>query len=64
MTLTGLLAQRIETKIRFLDMAGTCNTLVNNKGVGREGMVKEPMIAIDKPVPSTIMTLSKGVYGS
>ena len=58
MTLTGLLAQRAETKISFLDIAGTCNTLVNNKGVGREGRVKESMLAIDKSVPSPIITLS------
>ena len=44
-------------------MASTCNTLVNNNGVGREGMVKEPMLAIDKLVPSPIITLSEAVYG-
>ena len=54
----------VETEIRLLDMAGTCNTLINNKGVGREGMVKELMLAIDKPVLSPIMTLSEAVYGS
>ena len=45
-------------------MAGTCNTLVNNKGLGREGRVKESMLAIDKPVTSKIITLSEAVYGS
>ena len=43
-------------------MADTCNTLVNNKGVGREGRVKEPMLAIDKRVASPIITLSEAVY--
>ena len=38
-------------------MVGTCNTLVKNNGVCREGRVKEPMLAIDKPVPSPIITL-------
>ena len=54
--LTGLSTQRVETEIRFLDMTGTCNTLVNNKGVGKEGRVKELMLVIDKPVPSSIIT--------
>ena len=45
-------------------MASICNTLVNNKGIGREGRVKELMLAIDKPIPSPIITLSKAVYGS
>ena len=48
MTLIGLSAQRVETEIRFLDIASTCNTLVNNSGVGREVRVKEPMLTIDK----------------
>ena len=42
-------------------MAGTCNTLVNKKGVGREGMVKEPKLAIDKHVSSPIIILSEAV---
>ena len=40
-TLVGLSAQMAKTKIRFLDILGTCNTLVNNNGVGREVRVKE-----------------------
>ena len=36
--------------MRFLDIAGTCNTLVNSKGVGREVRVKELVLAIDKLV--------------
>ena len=63
-TLTGLSAQRAGIEIRFLEMASTCNTLVNNKGVGREGRVKEPMLAIDKLVPSLIIKLSEVVYDS
>ena len=42
--LIGLSAQRAEIEIRFLDMEITCNTLVNNNGVGREGRVKELML--------------------
>ena len=53
-----------KTEIRFLDIMGTCNTLVNNNGVGREVRVKESMLAIDKPIPSPIRTLSEVVYGS
>ena len=64
MTLVRLSAQRIETEIRFLDMAGTCSTFENNKGVGRDGREKEPMLAIDKPEPSPIITLSEAVHGS
>ena len=64
MTLIGLSAQSAEAEIKFLDIAGTCNTLVNNNGVGREVRVKEPMLAIDKLVPLSIRTLSKAVYGS
>ena len=45
-------------------MTSTCNTLVNNKGVGREGRVKEPMLVIDKLVPSPIITLPEVVYDS
>ena len=45
-------------------MASTCNTLVNSKGVGREVRVKEPMLAIDKPVPSPIRTRLKAVDSS
>ena len=45
-------------------MVDTCNTLVNNKGVGREGNVKEPMLAIDKLVPSPIITLLEVMYAS
>ena len=41
-----------------------CNTLVNNNGVGREVKVKEPMLAIDKLVPSLIITLLEVVYDS
>ena len=63
-TLIELSAQRAETAMRFLDFAGTCNTLVNSKGVGIEGRVKEPMLAIDKLVPSPIRTWSEAVYGS
>ena len=58
----------IDTKGRdrnkLLDIVDTCNTLVNNNGVGREVRVKEPMLAIDKPVPSPIGTLSNAVYDS
>ena len=58
----------IDTKGRdrnkLFDIVDTCNTLVNNNGVGREVRVKEPMLAIDKPVPSPIGTLSKAVYDS
>ena len=50
--------------MRFLNIAGTCNTLVNSKGIGREIRVKEPALAIDKPVPSLIITQSEAVYGS
>ena len=50
--------------MRFLDTAGTCTTLVNNNGVGREVRVKEAMLAIDKPIPSPIRTLSEAVYDS
>ena len=50
--------------MRFLDITGTCNTLVNSKGVGREVRVKEPMLAIDKHVPSPIRTRSEAVYDS
>ena len=50
--------------MRFLDIAGTCNTLVNIKGVGREVKVKKPMLAIDKVVPSPIRTQSEAVYDS
>ena len=63
-TLIGLSAQRVETEIRFLNIAYTCNTLVNNNAVGREVRVKEPMFAIDKPILLPIRTLSKAVYGS
>ena len=45
-------------------MAGTCITLVNNKGVGGEGRVKETTLAIDKPILSPIITLSEAVYDS
>ena len=45
-------------------MASTCNTLVNNNGVAKEGRVKEMMLAIEKLVPSPIITLLKVVYGS
>ena len=38
-------------------MVDTCNTLVKNKGVSREGNMKDPMLAIDKLVPSPIITL-------
>ena len=50
--------------MRFLDILGTCNTLVNSKGVGREVRVKEPMRTIDKPIPPPIRTWSEAVYGS
>ena len=42
--------------MRFLDIAGTCNTLVNSKGVGREVRGKKLVLAIDKHVPSLIRT--------
>ena len=58
------MAQRVEIDIRFLDIPCTCNTLVNNNGVGREVRVKEPMLVIDKPVPSPIRTLLEAVYDS
>ena len=50
--------------MRFLDIEGTCNTLVNSKRVGRKVRVKEPMLTIDKFVPLLIRTWSKVVYGS
>ena len=50
--------------MRFLDIGGTCNTLVNNNGVGREVRMKEAMLTIDKPIPSPIRTLLEAVYGS
>ena len=61
MTLIGLLAQMAETEIRFLDIACTCSTLVNNNGVGREVRVKELILAIAKPIPSP---MSEAVYDS
>ena len=64
MTLMGLLAQRVETEIRFLAMAGTCSTLEKSKGVGREVREKELMLAIDKPESSPMITLSEAVYDS
>ena len=57
-TLIGLSTQRAETEIRFLDIAGTCNTLVNSKGIGRKVRVKEPMLAINKLVLPPIKTRS------
>ena len=45
-------------------MAGTCNTLKNNEGVEREVKEKELILAIEKPEPSPITTLSEAVYGS
>ena len=45
-------------------MIGTWSTLEKNRGVRREKMEKEPMLAIDKPEPSPIIALSKAVYGS
>ena len=63
-TLIGLSTQRAEAKKRFLDIASTCNTLVNNNGVWRKVKVKEPKLAIDKHVPSLIRTLSAAVYYS
>ena len=59
--LTGLSTQKANTEIRFLDMASTWSTLENNKGIGREVRVKEPMLAIDKPLPSPIITLLEAV---
>ena len=41
-----------KTKIRFLDIADTCNTLINYNGVGGEVRIKELKLTIDKPVPS------------
>ena len=64
MTLTGLLAQRAETEIRILDMTGTYSTLENNKAMGREVRENEPMLAIDKPEPSSIIKLLDAVYDS
>ena len=49
--------------MRFLDIAATCNTLANSKGSGKEVRVKEPVLAIDKPVLSPIRTRSEVVYG-
>ena len=64
MTLIGLSTQRVETEIRFLDMAGTCRTLEKkNKGVMREVGEKKPILAIDKLEPSPIITVSEAVYG-
>ena len=40
-TLIRLSAQRVEIEMRFLDITGTYNTLINSKGVGREVRVKE-----------------------
>ena len=54
----------VVTEIRFLDIVGTYNTMVNNNSVGREVRVKEPMLAIDKHVPSPIRTLLEAAYGS
>ena len=48
--------------MRFLDISGTCNTLLNSKGVRRKIRVKELVLAIDKPVPSPIGTRSEAVY--
>ena len=62
--LKGLSTQRPETEIGFLDIVGTCNTLVNSNGVGREVRGKELVVAIDKPVPSQIITRSEAVYNS
>ena len=62
--LIGLLAQRVETEIRFLDMAGACRTLEKNKGVEREVREKEPILIFDKPKPSPIITLLKAVNGA
>ena len=45
-------------------MEGTCSTLEKSKGVGREVREKEPMLEIDKPEPSPMITLSEVVYGS
>ena len=45
--------------MRFLDIVGTCNTLENSKGVGREVRVKDLVLAIDKPVSSPIRTRSE-----
>ena len=64
MTLIRLSTQRAKIEMRFLDIAGTCNTLVNSKRVGREVRVKEPALAIDKHVPSLIITWSDVVYDS
>ena len=50
--------------MKFLDIVGTCNTLVNSKGVGREVRVKEPVLAIDKHVPLSIRTWLEAVYDS
>ena len=44
--------------MRFLDIACTCDTLVNSKAVGREVRVKETLLVIDKLVPSLIRTRS------
>ena len=54
----------VETEIRFLDIASTCNTLVNSKGIGKEVRVKQPMLAMDKLIPSQIRTRSEAVCGS
>ena len=43
-----------ETEIRFLDIACTCSTLVNNNGVRREVRVKEPILVIAKLIPSSM----------
>ena len=60
----GLSTQRAETERRFLEIIGTCNTLVNSRGVGREVRVKDPVLAIDKPVPLPIRARSKVMYDS
>ena len=61
MTLIGLSTQRAGTEIRFLNMPCTCRILEKNKGVGREVREKEPMLAINKPQPSPIITLSEAM---
>ena len=63
-TLIRLLTQRAQTEMRFLNIVSTCNTLVNSKRVRREVRVKEPVLAIDKLVPSPIRTQTEAMYGS
>ena len=60
----GVMVMNAAVRVRSAIWVGTCNTLVNNNGVGGEVRAKEPMLAIDKPIPSPIRTLSEAMYDS